>query len=211
MSKAIRKTEINGHSFDTLIDTGSSNSFISKSAADRIKTEICPVSNSVHVFMAVSSLSLKILGVISVILSYLNYSCTNVQLSILKNLCSDVIIWQDNLKNHESLQVHFGGSKPGLSICGLTAINITPPPLFENLSSNIRPIAVKPRRCSTQDGTFIESEICCLLKDVIEPSTSPCRAQVVIVSDEHHKRRMVIDYSSTINRFIELDAYPLSS
>ncbi|XP_064090685.1 LOW QUALITY PROTEIN: uncharacterized protein LOC135204401 [Macrobrachium nipponense] len=41
------------------------------------------------------------------------------------------------------------------------------------------------------------------------PSNSPWRAQVLVTSGENQKRRMVIDYSHTINRFTELDAYPL--
>ena len=31
----------------------------------------------------------------------------------------------------------------------------------------------------------------------------------LLTKDERHKRRMVIDYSQTINRFTALDAYPL--
>ena len=32
--------------------------------------------------------------------------------NVLENLCTDVIIGQDNLTNHESLELHFGGVKP---------------------------------------------------------------------------------------------------
>ena len=38
---------------------------------------------------------------------------------------------------------------------------------------------------------------------------APWRAQVLVTKDERHKRRMVIDYSQTINRFTGLDAYSL--
>jgi len=44
---------------------------------------------------------------------------------------------------------------------------------------------------------------------IIENSESPWRAQMLVTKDERHKRRMVIDYSQTTNRFTELDAYPL--
>ena len=45
---------------------------------------------------------------------------------------------------------------------------------------------------------------------MIEPSSSPWRAQVVVVKNQQSgKRRMVIDYSRTINRFTQLDVYPL--
>ena len=48
-----------------------------------------------------------------------------------------------------------------------------------------------------------------LNEDIIEPSNSPWRSQVLVTLGERHKRRMVIDYSQTINRFTQLDAYPL--
>ena len=44
---------------------------------------------------------------------------------------------------------------------------------------------------------------------IIESSNSPWRAQVVVIQSEKHKRRLVIDYSQTINCFTMLDAYPL--
>lgn len=48
------------------------------------------------------------------------------------------------------------------------------------------------------------------MKDgIIEESISPWRAQPLVVSNENNKKRMVIDYSQTINRFTLLDAYPL--
>ena len=48
-----------------------------------------------------------------------------------------------------------------------------------------------------------------LKENIIEPSKSPWRAQVLITTNENHKRRMVVDYSRTINRYTQLDAYPL--
>jgi len=47
-----------------------------------------------------------------------------------------------------------------------------------------------------------------LAADIIEPARSPWRAQVLVVH-QGSKRRLVIDYSTTINRFTLLDAYPL--
>ena len=44
---------------------------------------------------------------------------------------------------------------------------------------------------------------------IIEPSISAWRAQVLVTKSENHKKRLVIDYSQTINRFTQLDAYPL--
>ena len=46
-----------------------------------------------------------------------------------------------------------------------------------------------------------------LKKGIIEPSVSPWRAQVLVVSKG--KKRMVIDFSQTVNIFTEQDAYPM--
>ena len=71
-------------------------------------------------------------------------------------------------------------------------------------------MATKSRSYSESDKKFIEEEVAKLLEDgVIEPSQSSWRAQVLITKDERHKKRMVIDYSQTVNRFTHLDAYPV--
>ena len=61
-----------------------------------------------------------------------------------------------------------------------------------------------------EDKEFISTEINKLLEEeIIEPSDSPWRAQVVVTRNENHKKRLGIDYSETINRFTRLDAYPM--
>ena len=82
--------------------------------------------------------------------------------------------------------------------------------LFKNLDPRVKPIATKSKRFNLEDQKFIQSEIKKLLNEnIIEPSVSPWRAQVLIADDGQHKKRMVIDYSRTINKFIFLDAFPL--
>ena len=128
----------------------------------------------------------------------------------MKNLCSDVIIGHDFLELHSSLKISFGGPKPTLNICGLLAGNVQYPSLFNNLSPDCKPIAIKSRKYSSEDKYFIKKEITRMLAEgIIETSESPWRAQVVVTSSENHKRRLAIDYSQTINRFTNLDAYPL--
>ena len=61
-----------------------------------------------------------------------------------------------------------------------------------------------------EDKGFIATEINELLEEgIIEPSDSPWRAQLVVTRSERHRKRLVIDYSETINRFTQLDAYPM--
>ena len=98
------------------------------------------------------------------------------------------------------------------SHCLLTAAVSPEVSLFSNLSDGVRPIATRSRRYNLQDKAFTQENIDKLLEeDIIRPSNSPWRAQVVIVKDEfnRHKKRMCVDYSQTINIYTELDAYLL--
>ena len=98
---------------------------------------------------------------------------------------------------------------PPLVLGGLSTAKIDPPSIFKNLTSDITPVATKSRRHSRADEVFIQQEIEKLLKeDIIETSTSPWRAQVLVTTNSTHKKRMVVDYSQTINKYTQLDAYP---
>ena len=48
-------------------------------------------------------------------------------------------------------------------------------------------------------------------EDIIEHSTSPWRAQVVVAKNPAlpNKKRLCIDYSQTVNQYTEVDSYPL--
>ena len=81
--------------------------------------------------------------------------------------------------------------------------------MFEHLSNDCRPIATKSRHYSNADQSFISSEIRLLKEDLIERSSLPWCAQPLVVTQENFEKRMVIDYSQTINKFMLLDAYPL--
>ncbi|KRY59825.1 Retrovirus-related Pol polyprotein from transposon [Trichinella britovi] len=49
-----------------------------------------------------------------------------------------------------------------------------------------------------------------LSQNIIEEICCPWRAQTLVVTTDNHKKRTMIDYSQTINRFTLLDAYPLA-
>ena len=93
----------------------------------------------------------------------------------------------------------------------LTAMDMPPPKLFEHLTPDCHPVAVKSRKQTPSNKKFIRDTVKKLFEDgIIKRSTSPWRAQVLVTKeDETHKKRMVVDYKQTINRFTELDAYPL--
>ena len=105
---------------------------------------------------------------------------------------------------------YVGGVKKPLIKSGLTTLKSKLPSPFKNLTKNCRPVASKSRRYSDDEKKLIASEVKRLYSEgIIEPSTFPWRSQVVVTKNKHSKKRLVIDYSEAINRFTELDAYPL--
>ncbi|CAI6372729.1 unnamed protein product [Macrosiphum euphorbiae] len=221
LSKTVIKVRVNDMEANGLVDTGGSSSFIDDEFVQYHKIKVFPKKGQVVLASAEHSSHLK--GFVCVDLSLQGHVYKDVKLSVLSKLCTDVLIGHDILQKHSKVEVTFGGPKSPLLICNMssTAIEpnvikpmpsfvIEPPRLFKNLASNCKPIAVKLRQYSEEDYTFIKDEIIKLLNEnVIEESMSPWRAQVLVTKTENHKKRMVIDYSQTINRFTMLDAYPL--
>ena len=131
------------------------------------------------------------------------------RLHVLDGLYIDIILGTDFLEQHESVTIVYGGSKPLISFAALTTMNTDPPPLFVNLTADCKAITTKSRKNSKADQDFIRSEVKLLTEaGIIEPSNSPWRAQVLVVN-EKFKHRMFVDYSETINKYTQLDAYPL--
>lgn len=162
------------------------------------------------IFMASTCFSSSTQGHCIVELKYRSTVYSHVKLSVLPDLCADVLLGHDFLRQHEKVEIPFAGNKPPFTVCGLAAAGVKPPPLFQHMAPNCKPITTKSRRHSVPDESFIQSEVKRLLDNkIIEPSRSPWRAQVLVTTNENHKKRMVVDYSQTINRFTYLDAYPL--
>ena len=208
LSKATLKGEVNGQSVDMLIDTGSSQSFISLQLVKKHKWKMFQATG--EVLMASTAHASKVHGYCVVTIQLPEHAYSNVKLTVLPDLCADVILGHDVLNQHASVEIPFGGSRPSLTVCGLATMAVPLPTLFGNLTTDCRPVAVKSRRYTAPDTKFIESEVRRMQAEgIIEPSQSPWRAQVLVTANENHKKRLVIDYSQTINRFTQLDAYPL--
>ena len=208
LAKSCINIMINGSVVNALVDSGSTDNFINPKQVERLSLTILPSRETVS--MASSSLSAKMKGYCSAIIVLHDHTYENVKLYVLPNLCADVILGQNWQSNHESVRIKYGGERHPLKICNLTTLNVSPPPLFENLDPNCKPIITKSRRYSDEDRKFITEEVERLLSEgIIEPSNSPWRAQVVVTRNERHKKRLVIDFSQTINKFTYLDAYPL--
>ena len=192
---------------EALVDTGSSKSFVRPDVARGAGLQISHASGAIA--MASTTHTSEIQGRCKANLTINGKEYTNVELFILEALCSPLLLGHDFLKQHQSLSVKFGGSQPPLEVCGLAAATVSPPLLFGTLSPDCRPIQVKSRRYSDVERQFIANEVERLSDEgVIVPSRSPWRAQVVVVP-QGRKMRMAVDYSQTINRFTNLNAYPV--
>ena len=208
LSTAIIDVSVNGRKLQALVDTGSSESYLSSAVIRRNHWKCLPSRSQIS--MATSNLQTCTMGHCMVTLKYKETIYRNVKLAVLDNLCSDVLLGHDFLQQHQQLVIPFNGKKPPFNVCGLLAANIEPPELFAHLAPNCKPITTKSRRHSFSDQRFIEGEIRRLLNEnIIQPSNSPWRAQVLVSHNGQGKRRMVVDYSQTINRFTHLDAFPL--
>ena len=207
---------INGVRLTALIDTGSSESYINSRISDKLKLSVYPSSHKVK--MALSTVEAKCLGFCLVDITLNGVLYKSVILNIFKDLCSDVILGLDFQSKHSRIIVELNGESPELVVsykpnCALTAALTDKASLFSNLAPNCKPIAAKSRRFNVDDRHFIQTSVDKLLKEgIIQPSSSPWRAQVVVVKDEtdRHRKRLCIDYSQTINIYTELDAFPLA-
>ena len=187
--KSTITVSIKGRDVKALVDSGSSESFIHPKLVEAITLHVHPSSGKIS--MATSSLSTEVAGYCLADLTHNGRKYSNLHLSVLPGLCADLILGLDFQSQHESVVFELGGSKPALSVCGLSTLNTDPPQLFANLTDDCHPVAVKSRKYSRDELTFINSEVRRLLHEgIVEPSKSPWRAQVVVTKGENHKKRM---------------------
>ena len=202
---------VNGQGeINALIDSGSNErSFISLQTVKSLGLSIIPENTTVS--MASSSVSIPVLGYCQINLELQGRQYKNIKVFVLKDLCTDVILGTDFQSRHKKFIIEYGGPEPELSFCAVTLAKVNTPRLFHNLTADCKPIRTKSRNHSNVDKLFIKQEISSLLeKGIIEPSTSSWRAQVLVAKrEDSDKKRLVIDYSQTINKYTQLDAYPL--
>ena len=206
---------VNGTRLTALVDSGSSESYMNSFICIKLNLDVYPTSHQVQ--MASTSMKTKSTGFCLVDIHIHKSKYDAIRLNLFDDLCSDVILGLDFQRQHQRLIFQFDGERPDLivsndKICSVAAATTEKVSLFSNLSRGYRPIATKSRRYNLEDRKFIQNQVDQLLKEgIIQPSSSPWRAQVVIATDEcnRHKKRMCEDYSQTINIYTELDAYPL--
>ena len=209
LSKSITKVLVNGRELDALVDSGSSATFLNHSSVQKHRWDISRGDHA-PVSMASSTHVSHPVGHCTVDVHFNGELLSDQKIVVMKDLCADMIIGLDILSGYKSITLEYGGDKPP-AIVSAAAHPIKIPKLFGRLEENCRPISIKSRRYSNSDKKFIKAEVKKLLEaGVIEECESPWRAQVLVHhGNENHKKRLVIDYSQTINRFTKLDAYPV--
>lgn len=93
LSHAATDVTINGHSFKALIDSCSSDSFITEKVARKLKLTVVPANKEVS--MASVSLNTSSPGFVTVDLVHLDRSYQCIQLGVLRDLCCDIILGHD--------------------------------------------------------------------------------------------------------------------
>ncbi|XP_048589516.1 uncharacterized protein LOC125573188 [Nematostella vectensis] len=184
LAQASVEASIAGHSLTALVDTGSSGSYINEGVVQRHGLQVNK-STVQSVSMALSFITTQVTGHCLVDLTVKEHTYPSVRLGVLKNLCSDVILGLDFQRSHNSVITQFGGTQPDLKItheapaCALSAAEMEEPSLFANLLPDCKPVASKSRQFGKEDQEFVEQEVNSLLSEgIIEPSTSPWRAQL---------------------------------
>ena len=97
-----------------LIDSCSSNNFISEGAFKKLQIPAHPSSSKVT--MAQTSMEFPIIGMCNAAIEWKGKRYNNVRLEILRNLCSDIILGYDFQKQRKNLTFHYGGNKEDLVI-----------------------------------------------------------------------------------------------
>ena len=200
-----------------MIDTGSGGTYMRSSVARKLKLPIIPHEKTVP--LAASGQN-KIKGAVIADMGVNGSFHKGAIVEVIDNLFIEMIIGRDIMGKHKRVVLNFDGPREDLVIGAtnnnskltmLPPMDVPAPPLFTYLTSNIKPVATKSRKHTPVDMKFIKETVTELHSNgIIRPSVSPWRAQPFVTCDtETHKKRMVIDYSNTINLFTELDAYPI--
>ena len=155
--------EINGITLAALVDSGSTDSFIREDLVKQLGLKVRP--SKVHVYMASSALSATTTGFCVATIRIGKSSYSGVRLSILSNLCAEVILGQKFMNLHSEIIFIGSGDRPALKVCGVAEAALNPPTLFGGVPADCKPIATKSRRFSWADKNFIASETTRLLQE----------------------------------------------
>jgi hypothetical protein len=174
LSKCALTIQINqNRPVKALVDSGSTDSYISDSYACELKLKIHPFKSEVS--MAVQTQKSIINGYCTVDIKCQGTTYSQ-KLCVMKQLCSKVLLGHDFMRRHDEVILQFGGTNPPLhvgTLAVLTMANFEPPSVFENLAPDCHPIATKSRKFSADDEKFISREIKKMLTEGVKPALHP--------------------------------------
>ena len=118
--------------------------------------------------MALTTLKTDIIGCCTADITLNNCTYTNVILSVLKDLCSDVILGHDFQKRHKRVTIELHGPQSDLIVsnspsCALAAASVDELSLFANVNPNSKPIDLFLRPCLCYQLQSIEQNMYVLL------------------------------------------------
>lgn len=213
------ESKVNGKNVDWLVDSGSDLTLISKRLCEELNIfSWKPIRVKAE---GANGNQLRILGKTHITIELKNHFVQTVAY-IADRLCDNAIIGMDTLGQFESLHIDLCGSLPSLKVALTTkwenqinvvsdkpsVLKISPVPLFANVPQ-VSGIRSPSRYKNKETSLFIKAEIEKLeAEGIIVPSTSSWRSQAFVVKS-NGKQRMVVDFASTINRYTDLDAFPV--
>jgi hypothetical protein len=127
LKKVTITVKING-TFTSLIDSGSSESFIDMNFVHLLKLPILPGSSKIS--MAFTEFSAPTLGDCETHNQYGDHEVTKVKLGVMGNLCADVILGHNVLRQLSYLEMKFGGPTSSHKICSFASADVQAPYLF---------------------------------------------------------------------------------
>jgi len=209
MSPSIKliKVRINGNKTSALLDTGADRTFVTRKLLESLKISYLP--SKQHKIQLADETVLKVEGKCQVELEWEERYYT-VEVLVVTSLIAPIVFGIDLLQQHKAITIDFDGPREPIYVClALKEICCPQLDLIPGVDVSTIPPITTPSRRNYQDRDFIKAEIGRMLKeDIIQESRSPWRAQS-FVAKKGEKKRLVIDYSQTINKFTPLDAYPM--
>ena len=138
-------------------------SYISEREARELKLEIHPSNKSIILTQKTLNTISRGYVVVNLPLCLNDQSYVATRLGVHKNLCSDVILGWDFLRQHQKITFKYGGPLPEITMdysihqfCALNVAEMEEPSLFPNILPNHKPIDLKSRHFSKEeDQSFI--------------------------------------------------------
>jgi hypothetical protein len=196
------------HGIRWLIDTGADVNIITAKLARQLGWKWKP-DDKIKI-NGVSSSPLIILGTTTRTIKWQNGNYNELSIVIVSSLCEEAIVGTPFFSQHEKVTVHYDGPKPPLDLYVSVAKFKADSSEVIKLQPNVIPVRSPTRYKSAEDKQLIADQIAKWLQDdVIAPSHSPWRSQIVLVKKHDGSKRVCIDYKSTINKWTIADAFPI--